>query len=60
MAVDGVTSVEMETFQRWAKNPDGEIADGIIQPSLLEIIRLDNDPSLPENGKIDFTILNGL
>jgi hypothetical protein len=60
MAVDGVASVEIETFQRWAKNPDGEIEAGLIQPSLLEIIRLDNDPSLPENGKIDFTMLNGL
>ncbi len=60
MAVDGVASVNTETFQRWAKNPDGEIKAGLIQPSLLEILRLDNDPSLPENGRIDFNMLNGL
>jgi len=26
----------------------------------LEIARLDNDPSLPENGKIDFLMEGGL
>jgi len=60
MAIDGVASVEIRKFQRWAKNPNGEIVNGLIQPLELEILRLDNDPSLPENGQINFTMLNGL
>ncbi|MDB5282753.1 MAG: hypothetical protein JWO06_1828, partial [Bacteroidota bacterium] len=60
LAVDGVLSVEIKTFQRWAKNPDDEIKNGLIKASALEILRLDNDQSLPENGKIDFIMLNGL
>ena len=60
MQVTGVASVEIKTFQRWAKNPAGEIEKGLLQPADLEVLRLDNDPSLPENGKIDFIMLGGL
>lgn len=60
MEVTGVASVEIKTFQRWAKNSAGEIESGLLQPSGLEILRLDNDPSLPENGRIDFIMLGGL
>jgi len=60
MQVAGVGSVEIKTFKRWAKNAGTEKADGFLKPLELEIIRLDNDPSLPENGKIDFIMFNGL
>ncbi len=60
MEVTGVASVEINTFQRWAKSAAGEIESGLLKPSELEILRLDNDPSLPENGKIDFIMLGGL
>lgn len=60
MDVQGVASVEIKEFKRWAKNASSEIADGKLQPAELEIIRLDNDPSLPENGKISFITSGGL
>ncbi len=60
MDVAGVASVEVKRFQRWGKTPAGEIAAGLLQPAPLEVVRLDNDPSEPENGKIEFDMLGGL
>ncbi|MEZ5082198.1 MAG: hypothetical protein R2750_01905 [Bacteroidales bacterium] len=60
MAVSGVESVEIKRFQEWAKKPNKEIENGMLQPEELEIIRLDNDPNFPENGKIDFIMFGGL
>ena len=60
MEIQGVASIEIKEFKRWAKNAGTEIHDGFLQPSELEIIRLDNDSSLPENGKINFIMLGGL
>ncbi len=47
-------------FKRWGKASHGETAAGEIEMASLEIARLDNDPSLPENGKIDFFMEGGL
>jgi hypothetical protein len=60
MDIAGVESVEAKTFKRWAKKPSTELADGYLKPEELEIIRLDNDPSFPENGKIKFNMFGGL
>ena len=60
MAVSGVESVEIKKFQEWAKKPNKEIENGMLQPEELEIIRLDNDPNFPENGKLDFIMFGGL
>jgi hypothetical protein len=60
MEVAGVTSVEVMRFQRWGKLPADEIETGILTPGTLEIIRLDNDPNFPENGKISFNMEGGL
>ena len=60
MEIQGVASIEIKEFKRWAKNPGTEIHDGFLKPSELEIVRLDNDSSLPENGKINFIMLGGL
>jgi hypothetical protein len=60
MAIAGVASIEVKQFKRWAKNPGTELKDGLLKPSELEILRLDNDPSLPENGKIEFILSGGL
>ena len=60
MEIPGVASVEIKEFKRWAKNTVTEIHDGFLKPAELEIIRLDNDSSLPENGKINFIMLGGL
>ncbi len=47
-------------FKRWGEPAHGEFAAGQIDMGRLEIARLDNDPSLPENGKIDFIMEGGL
>jgi hypothetical protein len=60
MSVEGVASVEMKEFKRWTKRKSAEIDDGILKVAELEIIRLDNDPNFPENGKIDFIMFGGL
>lgn len=60
MEIPGVASVEIKEFKRWAKNAGTEIHDGYLKPAELEIVRLDNDASLPENGKINFIMLGGL
>lgn len=60
MIVPGVESVEVKTFKKWRRSAEGEIENGVIQPAESEIIKLDNDPDFPENGKIDFLMYGGL
>jgi hypothetical protein len=60
MDVPGVRSVEVTLFQRWGRLSNNELTDAIISADRLEILRLDNDPSLPENGRIEFTMRGGL
>lgn len=60
MRVPGVSWVGPLRFQRWGEPSRGELAAGEITLDRLEIARLDNDPSLPENGKIDFLMEGGL
>lgn len=60
MGVAGVASVDVTVFKRWGKLSAGEINKGILTPGKLEIIRLDNDPNFPENGKISFNMEGGL
>ncbi|HSU13664.1 putative baseplate assembly protein [Longimicrobium sp.] len=60
MQVPGVSFVQPKTFQRWGQPARGELAGGAIVLDRLEIARMDNDPSLPENGKIDFQMEGGL
>lgn len=50
MAVSGVASVEIETFQRWGGSANGEITAGIFRPGDREIVELQNDPNFPERG----------
>ncbi len=58
--VPGVDTVDVVRFQRWGVSADGEIAAGALVPGQLEVVRLDNDPSFPENGKIEFEMGGGL
>ena len=46
-------------FQRWGEVDHGEYAAGFVGIHRLEIARLDNDPSRPENGKIEFIMQGG-
>lgn len=60
MNVPGVQWVRPVAFQRWGEDPHGELDAGRIDLHRLEIARLDNDPNLPENGRIDFDMQGGL
>jgi predicted phage baseplate assembly protein len=60
MRIPGVLWVETLRFQRWGKQAEGETDAGMIRIDRLEIARLDNDPSFPENGKIEFAMTGGI
>jgi hypothetical protein len=60
LAVDGVASVEVQKLQRWGKEPEGELAAGLLAVGPYEVIQLDNDPNFPENGRIAFVMGGGL
>ncbi len=67
MQVPGVQWVDAEDapgkpnrFRRWGQAAEGEFEAGMIEFGRLEIARLDNDPSRPENGKLDFFMEGGL
>ncbi len=67
MGVPGVAWVDtndippaLNHFRRWGQASHGETAAGFISMARLEIARLQNDPSQPENGKIDFLLEGGL
>lgn len=67
MSVPGVQWVDAEDtpgkpnrFRRWGQSAQGEFSAGRVSFERLEIARLDNDPSLPENGKLDFFMEGGL
>ncbi len=58
-AVTGVESVSVTKLERLFKGPNQELENGILPLSVLEIARLDNDPSFPENGRLELTVLGG-
>jgi len=67
MSVPGVKWVDAEDtalkpnrFRRWGQSAAGEFAAGKIQFWRLEIARLDNDRSVPENGRLDFIMEGGM
>ena len=62
MQVPGVQSVDVpaDGFKRFGEGPHGERDAGFVPIHRLEIARADNDPSLPENGRIDFVMKGGL
>ena len=55
----GVHSARVRKFQRFAKAEAGELANGAIPAGRTEVIRLDNDPNFPENGRIRLIMLSG-
>ena len=67
MRVPGVVSVDYDDtppkpnrFHRWGELPHGETNAGRIDFGRLEIARLDNDPSRPENGRLELFMQGGL
>lgn len=64
LAVPGVASVittdDNLVFERLDQVPDAEDASqGALHMDRLEIARLDNDPSQPENGTLQLVMLGG-
>jgi hypothetical protein len=64
MEVPGVMWVDPSpgktVFRRfWEDASDADLVAGKIDMARLEVARLDNDPSFPENGRIDFTMMGG-
>ena len=67
MQVPGVRWVDTQNgesttnrFKRWGQPAHGEFDQGWIDIGRLEIAHLDNDPSAPENGKLEFIMEGGL
>ncbi|MEX1364654.1 MAG: putative baseplate assembly protein, partial [Nannocystaceae bacterium] len=46
-------------FKRWGRVANGELQRGRIDIGPLEIARCDNDPNLPDNGRIQFHMEGG-
>jgi predicted phage baseplate assembly protein len=59
-SVTGVASIEVTRFQRWGKTANKERENGLIRADSLEVLRLDNDPSFPENGRLRLEMRGGL
>jgi hypothetical protein len=60
LEVPDVASAEPVRFQRWAKAPVNELAQGVIRAGETEILQLDNDPNFPENGRLQLELLGGV
>lgn len=58
-AVDGVESVRVAKLERLFQGPRGELEKGVLETGPFEIARLDNDPSLPENGLLTIEMRGG-
>ena len=59
-AVPGVRWVRPTVFQRYGKTANDELENETIAVGPREIVRLDNDPSLPENGRLVLTMKGGV
>ena len=58
-AVPGVESVKVNKLERLFEGPSDEIENGVLPLGPLEIARLDNDPSFPENGRLTLDVGGG-
>ncbi len=58
-SVPGVQSVTITKLERLFEGPNGELDHEFLALRAMEIARLDNDPSFPENGRIVFKMEGG-
>ena len=58
-ALPGVESVVVGKFERLGEGGQGEKEAGVLLLGPLEVARLDNDPSYPENGRLSLEIGGG-
>jgi hypothetical protein len=59
LTVTGVESVSVTKLQRLFQEPNRELESGILSLGMLEIARLDNDPTFPENGILKLEMAGG-
>lgn len=57
--VTGVENVVVTKLQRLYEADNGELDNGILPLSSMEIARLDNDPNFPENGHFKLSLQGG-
>lgn len=60
MTVPGVASVRVTRLQRYARAGAGELGRGVLAVAELEVLRLDDDPSFGEHGRLELTVDGGL
>ena len=58
-SVPGVQSVQVKTLRRLFEDPGQQAVNGILSIGPLEVARLDNLPSLPENGRMRIELRGG-
>jgi hypothetical protein len=58
-AVDGVASVEVDTFERQGLTTNTGLQTGKLTFERLEIARLDNDPDFPDRGQLKLDVRGG-
>ena len=59
MAIDGVESVQITTFQRRGEPGRAALDAGVLPIGRLEVARLDNNPDFPERGVFSFAVRGG-
>ena len=59
VAVPGVQTVRVTALERLFEGPAGEIENGVLEIGPLEVARLDNDASRPENGVMRLALGGG-
>jgi hypothetical protein len=57
--VQGVQSATVTQLERFGEGPNGELGQGILPIGPLEVAQLDNDPSLPEHGRLTLIMRGG-
>jgi len=57
--VEGVTHVACTRLERLFLGDRGELAAGVLQMAPWEIPQVDNDPSFPEQGRLDLVMRGG-
>ena len=60
MSVAGIRSARVTELHPIGVAPTDELTAGVLRVGLLEVIRLDNDPSIPERGVLRLVTEGGL
>ena len=60
MEINGISFITIQKFCRMGKDTVTEKDNDVIIAGAAEILRLDNDPNFPENGRIVFNMQGGV